>query len=66
MKKSKGMADVVYKLKDEVMGVKEYLPDPIPIEDPETRELITDPERIKEHTPDYCLNKLKDREPYPE
>ena len=60
------MAAAVYKLKDKVLGAKEPPLDTMPIEDPETGTLITNPEEIKKATLDYCLGKLKDREPKPE
>ena len=60
------MAAAVYKLKDKDIGAKEPPVDTMPIEDPETGALITDPEEIKKVTLDYCLDKLKDREPKPE
>ena len=57
------MAAAMYKLKDKVLGVKEPSIDAMPIEDPETGILLTDPEEINEVTLKYCLDNLKDREP---
>ena len=65
-KKSKGMAAAMYKIKDKVQGVKEPPIDAMPIKDPETGILLTDPEEINEVTLNYCLDVLKDREPKPE
>ena len=66
IKKSKGMSAAVYKLKEKVLGPKEPLLDAMPIEDPESGVLITDPEEINEATLKYCLGLLEDRKPKPE
>ena len=63
LKKAKGQAASVFRLRDKVLGEKKLKPEAITIEDPSTGVMIDFPERIREVTLNYCIELLTNRIP---
>ena len=59
VKRKKGKAASVFKLRNKVLGDKKEKSDPTAIVHPESGELVTSHEMIKATTLEYCKNVLK-------
>ena len=63
IKREKGKAAAVFKLKEKILGKKKVGQEPAVIKDPETGFEITKAEEIKQVTLNYCVKLLTNREP---
>ena len=61
--KKKGRCGAVFKLKSKVTGEKKEASEAVVIKDPESGNLIYEPDEIKEASLKYCQNLLKDNVP---
>ena len=64
--KTKGNVSAVFDLKNTIVGGKVKSQDKAAIECPNSKNLITDMDKIKSHTVNYCVELLKSNKPHPE
>ena len=62
-RKKKGKSAAVFNLQERILGSKKTPLEAVAIEDPDSGNLIDNPERIKEVSLAYCKNLLTNREP---
>ena len=63
IKKEKGKSTAIFKLKEKVLGSKKEGSESVSMNDPETGEMICDPEELKKASIKYLSNLLENREP---
>jgi hypothetical protein len=63
LKTTKGKSAAVFNLKAKILGGKKDKQEAVVIEDPNTKELLFEPDKIKETSLNYLKDLLKNREP---